>query len=74
LPLLLATYLLFPSPSRRRPVVFLGTGLTFVILMSGNRTDAKDRKHATRAYKTIGHIEELVAALTELEGVSSAEE
>jgi len=35
LPLLLATYFLFPSSSRRHPVVFLGTGLTFVILVSG---------------------------------------
>ena len=35
LPLLLATYLLFPPASRHRPVVYLGTGLTFTILVSG---------------------------------------
>jgi len=33
LPLLLATYLLFPSSSRHRSLVFLGTGLTFAILV-----------------------------------------
>lgn len=35
LPLLLATYLLFPSYTRRRPIVLLGTGLTCVVLLSG---------------------------------------
>ena len=49
---------------------FLSAFLLPVILMSGNRTDAKDRKHATRAYTTIGHIEELVKMLADLEGVS----
>ncbi len=50
---------------------FLSAFLLPVILMSGNRTDKKDRKHASRAYKTIGHIEELVKVLAELEGISS---
>jgi spermidine synthase len=35
LPLLLATYFLFPSYFRRRPVVLLGVGLTCVVLLSG---------------------------------------
>jgi uncharacterized membrane protein len=42
--------------------------------MSQNRADAKDRKHATRAYRTIGHIEELVKLLAEIEGVESQPE
>jgi spermidine synthase len=35
LPLLLATYFLFPSYFRHRPVVLSGIGLTFVVLLSG---------------------------------------
>lgn len=42
-----------------------------IILMAQNRTDAKDRKSATRAYKTIGHIEQLVRLLAEMEGVTT---
>jgi spermidine synthase len=35
LPLLLTTYLLFRSSSRHGPVIYLGTGLTFIILITG---------------------------------------
>lgn len=58
------------------PFILLNLFLSFqaalflpIILMSQNRADAKDRKHATRAYKTIGHIEELVSLLASMEGV-----
>ena len=58
------------------PYILLNLFLSFqaalllpIILMSQNRADAKDRKHATRAYRTIGHIEELVKLLAEMEGV-----
>lgn len=58
------------------PFILLNLFLSFqaalflpIILMSQNRADAKDRKHASRAYKTIGHIEELVKLLAEMEGV-----
>jgi len=40
-----------------------------VILMAQNRTERKDRKTATKAYRTIGHIEDLVKLLAEIEGV-----
>ena len=42
-----------------------------IILMAQNRTDAKDRKHATRAYKTIGHIEELLKTLAEMDNLEA---
>jgi uncharacterized membrane protein len=55
------------------PFILLNLCLSFqaaftapIILMAQNRTDQKDRKHATRAYKTIGHIEELVKILAEM--------
>jgi uncharacterized membrane protein len=58
------------------PFILLNLFLSFqaaftapIILMAQNRTDANDRKHANRAYRTIGHIEELVKVLAELEGV-----
>jgi uncharacterized membrane protein len=44
-----------------------------VILMAQNRTEAKDRKSANRAYRTIGHIEQLVRLLAEMEGVSQSD-
>ncbi len=63
------------------PFILLNLCLSFqaaftapIILMAQNRTDTKDRKHATRAYKTIGHIEELVKLLAEIEGVESQPE
>lgn len=63
------------------PFILLNLFLSFqaalflpIILMSQNRADAKDRKHATRAYKTIGHIEELVKLLAEMEGVEPQSE
>jgi uncharacterized membrane protein len=63
------------------PYILLNLFLSFqaalflpIILMSQNRADTKDRKHATRAYKTIGHIEELVKLLAEMEGVESQSE
>jgi uncharacterized membrane protein len=56
------------------PFILLNLCLSFqaaftapIILMAQNRTDAKDRKHATRAYKTIGHIEELVKLLASMQ-------
>ena len=58
------------------PFILLNLFLSFqaalflpIILMSQNRADAKDRKHATRAYKTLGRVEELVKLLAEMEGV-----
>jgi uncharacterized membrane protein len=70
-------YNLFSStPFDTFPFILLNLFISFqaalflpVILMSQNRADAKDRKHATRAYRTIGHIEELVKLLAEIEGV-----
>ena len=60
------------------PFILLNLFLSFqaalflpIILMAQNRTDAKDRKSAERAYKTIGHIEELVRLLAEIEGVTT---
>jgi spermidine synthase len=35
LPMLAATYILFPAPRRRRPLVFLGTGAATSILVAG---------------------------------------
>ena len=69
------------TPFDNFPFILLNMFLSFqaalflpVILMSQNRADAKDRKHATRAYKTIGHIEELVKLLAEIEGVEAQSE
>jgi len=69
------------TPFDTFPFILLNLFLSFqaaiflpVILMSQNRADAKDRKHATRAYKTIGHIEELVKLLAEIEGVAAQSE
>lgn len=60
------------------PFILLNLFLSFqaalflpVILMAQNRTDAKDRKSANRAYRTIGHIEQLVRLLAEMEGVTT---
>ena len=68
------------TPFDTFPFILLNLFLSFqaalflpVILMSQNRADAKDRKHATRAYKTIGHIEQLVKLLTEMEGVETGQ-
>lgn len=56
------------------PFILLNLCLSFqaaftapIILMAQNRTDAKDRKHATRAHAKIGHIEDLVKLLAEME-------
>jgi len=44
-----------------------------VILMAQNRTDAKDRKSATHAYKRIEQTEHLVRLLVEMEGVTTGQ-
>lgn len=69
------------APFDTFPFILLNLFLSFqaaiflpIILMSQNRADAKDRKHATRAYRTIGHIEELVKLLAEIEGVEPQSE
>ena len=60
------------------PFILLNLFLSFqaalflpIILMAQNRTDAKDRKSAANAYKRIGHIEQLVRLLAEMEGVTT---
>ncbi len=75
-------YNIFSStPFDTFPFILLNLFISFqaalflpIILMSQNRTDAKDRKYATRAYRTIGHIEELVKLLAEIEGVEPQSE
>jgi uncharacterized membrane protein len=68
------------APFDNFPFILLNLFLSFqaaiflpIILMSQNRADTKDRKHATRAYRTIGHIEELVKLLADMEGVDQPE-
>jgi uncharacterized membrane protein len=76
------SYNVFSStPFDNFPFILLNLFLSFqaalflpVILMSQNRADAKDRKHATRAHRSIGHIEQLVKLLAEIEGVESQPE
>ena len=60
------------------PFILLNLCLSFqaaftapIILMAQNRADAKDRRHAKKAYRTIGHIEELVKILAQMEGVQT---
>lgn len=69
------------APFDTFPFILLNLFLSFqaaiflpIILMSQNRADAKDRKHAARAYRTIGHIEDLVKLLAEIEGVEPQSE
>ncbi len=56
------------------PFILLNLFLSFqaalflpIILMSQNRADAKDRKHAARAYRTIAHIEDLVKLIAAID-------
>ena len=58
------------------PFVLLNLMLSFqaaftapIILMAQNRADAKDRRHARKAYRTIGHMEELLSAIAEMDGI-----
>jgi uncharacterized membrane protein len=60
------------------PFILLNLCLSFqaaftapIILMAQNRTDTKDRKQATRSHAKIGHIEDLVKLLTEMDGVDT---
>lgn len=64
------------------PFILLNLMLSFqaaftapIILMAQNRADAKDRRQAHKAYKTVAHVEELLKALAlEFEDHSSDEE
>lgn len=60
------------------PFILLNLCLSFqaaftapIILMAQNRADAKDRRLAKKSYRTIGHIEELVKILAQMEGVAT---
>ena len=59
------------------PFILLNLVLSFqaaftapVILMAQNRADAKDRRLAKKAYRTIGHIEELMKSMVSMEDSS----
>jgi uncharacterized membrane protein len=74
-------YLLAANPFDPYPFILLNLVLSFqagltgpVILMAQNRTDAKDRKSANKAYRTIGQMEQMLKHLSELEGVDTAQD
>jgi len=61
------------------PFILLNLFLSFqaaftapIILMASNRAESRDRRMANKAYRTIGHIEELVKILTQV--VNQSEE
>ena len=43
-----------------------------IILMAQNRADKADRRHAGKAYTTIGHMDELLKAIATLDGIDPA--
>lgn len=62
------------------PFVLLNLILSFqaaftapIILMAQNRADARDRRHARKAYSTIGHMEALLQAIAKLDGIDVAD-
>lgn len=62
------------------PFVMLNLLLSFqaaftapIILMAQNRADAKDRRQARKAYRAIGHMEQLLNAIATLDGIDPAQ-